>query len=77
MRPMSFRNLDVAVNPAPAAPVESPCVKTCVIDDDDGLCVGCSRTLDEIAGWGGYSPAKRRAIMDVLEARRSAPHESI
>ena len=46
---MSFREL-FGVN-ARAEEVPSPCVQICIIEPEDGLCVGCARTLDEIAGW--------------------------
>jgi len=49
--------------------IESPCKKVCVIHSDSGLCVGCLRTRDEIAGWSRMSPDERRAIMAALPAR--------
>lgn len=51
------------------ADVTSPCVKTCRIDDASGFCVGCGRTLDEIAAWGSLSEAGRRDIMSRLSNR--------
>ncbi len=72
---MSFRDLFPLDAVKAAAAVESPCVKICVIDDG-GLCVGCARTLDEIAQWGSYSPDKRRAIMGMLKERRPASEAS-
>jgi len=51
------------------ADVTSPCVKTCRIDDASGYCVGCGRTLDEIAAWGSLSETDRRAIMSRLGNR--------
>jgi uncharacterized protein len=50
-------------------PIESPCEKICVVDPDSNICVGCNRTLDEIANWASYSHAERRAIMVALPAR--------
>lgn len=50
--------------------MKSPCINICQIDKDSQLCTGCLRTLDEIAGWSGYSDGQRRAILDTLEARR-------
>jgi predicted Fe-S protein YdhL (DUF1289 family) len=44
-------------------------VKLCVIDQASGLCRGCHRTLDEIAGWGSMSEAARRAVMVRLPER--------
>ncbi|MEM8569332.1 MAG: DUF1289 domain-containing protein [Pseudomonadota bacterium] len=49
--------------------IESPCVKLCVIDKPSGLCLGCHRSLDEIAAWSGLSTDQRRSIMAELPAR--------
>lgn len=51
----------------------SPCIKTCQIDQASGLCIGCLRTLDEIARWGGMSDSERQAIIDRLPQRRIKP----
>ena len=53
-----------------AEPVETPCVKICVVDGESGLCLGCQRTLAEVASWGRLTPLERRAIMDQLPSRR-------
>jgi len=44
-----------------SAAAESPCIKICQIDLD-GLCRGCGRTLNEIAGWRDMSNAERVVI---------------
>jgi predicted Fe-S protein YdhL (DUF1289 family) len=49
--------------------VETPCVNVCLLDADLGLCVGCGRTIDEIANWASMSAAERAAIMAALPAR--------
>ena len=53
------------------AQVASPCVSICVVDQVSGLCVGCYRTLEEIAGWIDLSTAARRAIAGELANRRA------
>jgi uncharacterized protein len=50
--------------------LETPCVNICLLDDEAGLCVGCWRSLDEIARWAAMSEGERRAIMAALPARR-------
>ena len=35
----------------PAEQVPSPCISVCVMDADGSVCLGCFRTLDEIAAW--------------------------
>lgn len=52
--------------------IESPCVKVCAVDGRLGQCIGCGRTLSEIAGWGHRSYEERREIMDQLPDRMAA-----
>jgi uncharacterized protein len=51
------------------APAPSPCVDICRLDAQ-GLCIGCRRTIDEIAEWSGASEARRREILRQLVLRR-------
>jgi uncharacterized protein len=53
----------------PAAAISTPCVKVCVVDPVSALCVGCGRTVAEIAGWGAMSEPERLAVMAGLEQR--------
>lgn len=39
----------------------SPCVNICRVVDD--LCVGCMRTLEQIALWTQYTDAEREQII--------------
>ncbi|MBD8874980.1 DUF1289 domain-containing protein [Roseibium polysiphoniae] len=57
--------------------MKSPCTKICQIDRTNGLCLGCYRTLDEIAGWGRMSDAEREVILLGLEGRRATRPESL
>jgi uncharacterized protein len=49
--------------------MESPCVKICTYQPGAGVCLGCGRTLEEIARWTAMSDDERRRIMDALPAR--------
>ena len=51
--------------------IASPCVRICIVDGASGLCVGCLRTLGEIAGWTAFTDAERAEIMRALPERRS------
>ena len=55
--------------------IDTPCIDICRIDPRTKLCAGCLRSLDEIAAWGGLSPAERRRIMETL-SRRGRPASS-
>ncbi|WP_354444686.1 DUF1289 domain-containing protein [Ottowia thiooxydans] len=48
----------------------SPCVRTCRIEERTGLCEGCFRRLDEIAGWGSMEDPKKWAIWQRVQLRR-------
>lgn len=50
----------------------TPCVAVCAIDQESGFCMGCYRTMTEIARWGGMTEAERRAMQPVLDGRRAA-----
>jgi predicted Fe-S protein YdhL (DUF1289 family) len=54
------------------APVPSPCVNVCRIDADSGLCLGCLRTIDEIAAWSQMADPDKRAVWLALDERRAA-----
>lgn len=49
--------------------IESPCVKVCVVHPTERICVGCFRSLDEIARWGRMTVEERRAVMAELPSR--------
>jgi predicted Fe-S protein YdhL (DUF1289 family) len=53
------------------APVRTPCIKVCIVDGESGLCMGCYRRLNEVAGWSRMTPDARDAVMAELPARRS------
>lgn len=46
----------------------SPCVSVCTLDDA-GSCMGCGRTVEQIAGWARMSKAEQWAVIDELAAR--------
>jgi uncharacterized protein len=51
-----------------AAPA-SPCMNICVLDASR-TCIGCLRTLDEIARWGRMSAAEQWQVIARLERVR-------
>ena len=56
---------------APGTPVASPCSGVCRIDERSGLCAGCRRTLDEIAGWSAMGDGERLGVWQRLALRRA------
>lgn len=53
--------------------VASPCISVCVMDAASGYCLGCRRTIDEIASWSVLSDDEKRAVLAALSHRRMQP----
>ena len=62
--------------PAFAGRTRSPCVSICRIDPQDGFCIGCQRTIDEIAGWGAMTPEQRTRVWGLIAERKAAKAET-
>lgn len=50
--------------------VKSPCVRTCCLDDQD-ICLGCGRTLDEIRRWSEMTETEKQDTLRLSEQRRA------
>lgn len=50
--------------------VPSPCISVCRMDEATGWCVGCLRTLDEIACWSALDERDKRQVWVELSRRR-------
>jgi predicted Fe-S protein YdhL (DUF1289 family) len=56
--------------PQDPATVASPCNDICRLDAQQ-VCVGCGRTLQEIADWGSASAERRRQIVAAAQLRQA------
>lgn len=52
----------------PEAPLRSPCVNVCALDDQD-VCIGCQRTAAEITRWSRMDNPERRAVLERCQER--------
>ena len=52
--------------------IPSPCSGVCRLDPQNGLCIGCLRSRDEIAAWRDADDATRQRILATLETRRAS-----
>lgn len=55
-------------HPEPGVP--SPCVNICELDERRNRCMGCLRTLDEIASWGRLTDDEKLVVWQHIEARQ-------
>jgi uncharacterized protein len=51
------------------ADIPSPCIDVCDVDSTGQFCIGCGRSMDEIAGWLSISDYERHTIMEKLPER--------
>jgi predicted Fe-S protein YdhL (DUF1289 family) len=50
--------------------IESPCVKVCTLDESGEVCMGCFRTVGEIAQWSQMGDPARARVLEAATARR-------
>ena len=50
--------------------VASPCNRVCILAAGTRICIGCQRSLEEIAAWGDMNDDGRRAVLARAAARR-------
>ncbi|MFC3032194.1 DUF1289 domain-containing protein [Pseudoalteromonas fenneropenaei] len=53
---------------APAVVIESPCIRHCCLNNDD-ICVGCGRSLQEILAWHEIDDEAKYLILKRAEGR--------
>jgi predicted Fe-S protein YdhL (DUF1289 family) len=58
--------------PSVETSIQTPCNRVCVVHPMRQLCIGCGRTLDEIARWIELGDAERTRIMAQLPSRLAA-----
>lgn len=49
--------------------IQSPCVRNCCLNNDD-ICLGCFRHLDEITSWQGSSDDRKMEILSQCQERQ-------
>ena len=49
---------------------DSPCISVCRMDHATGWCIGCSRTLEEIATWRDLDESAKARVLIALPLRR-------
>ena len=54
---------------APPDPLASPCVRNCCLDENN-VCMGCGRSLQDIVAWGTASADDKAAILARSRERR-------
>ncbi|WP_191485524.1 DUF1289 domain-containing protein [Pseudomonas sp. FEN] len=52
-------------------PLASPCVSVCALDEQD-VCIGCQRTVEEITRWSRMDNAERREVLARCHGRAKA-----
>jgi len=48
--------------------VQSPCIGSCCLDEQD-ICLGCFRDLEEIKAWSSADNSTRQSIIDNASRR--------
>lgn len=51
------------------SPVQSPCIGGCCLDDNE-MCLGCFRMMDEILTWHSADPKQQHAVIRACATRK-------
>jgi predicted Fe-S protein YdhL (DUF1289 family) len=49
--------------------IESPCVNLCFLEN--GVCISCNRTREQISSWTKLTSEQRQEIMESLAVKRN------
>tara|TARA_B110000046_G_scaffold155655_1_gene166107 strand:+ start:1578 stop:1772 length:195 start_codon:yes stop_codon:yes gene_type:complete len=52
--------------------VKSPCVAVCKIDYESGYCIGCKRTIEEIANWSILNDQQKKKILAKVKSKNTS-----
>lgn len=50
--------------------IPSPCINVCQMDANNGLCLGCFRTIGEITDWSRLDDTAKTDILATVARRR-------
>jgi predicted Fe-S protein YdhL (DUF1289 family) len=53
---------------------KNPCIMVCKYGDD-GLCIGCLRTKQEVREWPDYDDEKRKEVYQLIIRRGGNPYK--
>jgi predicted Fe-S protein YdhL (DUF1289 family) len=57
--------------------IQTPCIRVCRLNEDD-ICIGCLRSLEEIGAWPDADTDERMRILDNISKRsRRVPPSDI
>jgi uncharacterized protein len=51
--------------------IESPCIDVCQMSEDGTLCIGCHRSLSEIANWSHLTDAEKIRVIAAVQERQA------
>ena len=63
--------LEAARQRQPGVVAPSPCISVCRLDEVNGRCTGCHRTLAEIGAWSRLDDAAKLQVWEAIEQRQA------
>jgi uncharacterized protein len=51
-------------------PIKSPCIDVCITRN--GVCIGCYRTIDEMANWRTMTEKEKAEVLEKIKSRRNS-----
>ena len=73
---MRFGQAIIIVDEMTPTKPQSPCISICTLDDND-VCMGCLRTLDEIVDWTMLSDDEKRGVLERVAQRAQHTNQAV
>lgn len=54
--------------------MKSPCIRVCELDEND-VCKGCGRSLEQILNWTDYTKEQREKIIKELNKNKDESYD--
>jgi len=51
--------------------IASPCIDVCKMSEDKTVCIGCYRSLSEIANWSRLTDTEKSRVIAAAQERRT------
>ncbi|MDT8424369.1 MAG: DsbA family protein [Methyloprofundus sp.] len=72
----SLKQINTLLDKQQKAIIESPCIRQCCLNNDD-ICLGCFRTLDEITQWSYYSNTEKQSALAHAAQRKTLYNKNL
>ena len=72
----SLKQINMLLDKHKNITTKSPCIRQCCLNNDD-ICLGCFRALDEITQWSYYSNTEKQSVLEHAAQRKTIYNKTL